>query len=44
MYLEQSDSVRRYRRAFERMYEVALGVAESKHLLRQVARRYGSER
>ncbi|RDI52811.1 helix-turn-helix domain-containing protein [Nocardia mexicana] len=40
MYLERTDSVRRYRKAFNVIHGVALAVPDSKHLLRQVAKEY----
>ncbi|MCM6775312.1 helix-turn-helix domain-containing protein [Nocardia sp. CDC159] len=40
LYLERPTSVERYREAFGGVQRVALSVAESKHLLRQVAKEY----
>jgi hypothetical protein len=40
MYLERPASVQRYRSAFETIKQVALNVADSKHLLRRIAKEY----
>lgn len=40
MYLEREDSVRRYREAFETIKQVAVSAADSKHLLRRIAKEY----
>ncbi|BCK54775.1 helix-turn-helix domain-containing protein [Nocardia wallacei] len=40
MYLERTDSVRRYRKAFNTIHGVALSEADSKLLLRQTAKEY----
>ncbi|WP_433681430.1 helix-turn-helix domain-containing protein [Nocardia sp. CA-119907] len=40
IYLERPDSVRRYREAHTALQPVALNVADSKHLLRRVAKEY----
>ncbi|WP_280272025.1 helix-turn-helix domain-containing protein [Nocardia wallacei] len=40
IYLEQTESVRRYRKAFDVIHGVALGVPDSKLLLRQTAKEY----
>ncbi|MFI5780943.1 helix-turn-helix domain-containing protein [Nocardia sp. NPDC051570] len=40
MYLKRPNSIRTYRRAFHVIGQVALNTAESKHLLRQVAKEY----
>ncbi|GAB2690039.1 helix-turn-helix domain-containing protein [Nocardia thraciensis] len=40
LYLERTKSVRDYRRAFDAIQRVALDIADSKHLLRRVAKEY----